>query len=258
MFQKLKTVVWFLQRPHLYPQMLRLVHTKFMPWQARQEKTAQESIAWCEPRALDSRSAFEKLTGQKAPESVLNQFPNQFHDAQERALACPVKMGGPGDLDLIHWLAEAIQATRVIETGVAYGWSSLSLLLSLQKRSGARLVSTDMPYVSLNNEEYVGIVVPEELRQHWKIIRRADRQALPMALGELPTIDLCHYDSDKSYSGRLWAYPLLWKALKPGGFFVSDDICDNVGFRDFAATLGLEPVVVKTHGKFIGVIQKPA
>ena len=258
MFQKLKTVGWFLQRPHLYPQMFRLACKKLMPWQARLEQTGQESIAWCTPRALDSRAAFERLTGLPAPASVLSQFPGPFHFAEEQAQACPVKMGGPGDLDLVHWLADHIQATRVIETGVAYGWSSLAVLLSLQKRPGSRLVSTDMPYVSLNNEEYVGIVVPQELRDLWTIIRRADRQALPQALQTLPVIDLCHYDSDKSYSGRLWAYPLLWQALRPGGYFISDDICDNVGFRDFAAKLGLEPVIVRTHGKFIGVIQKPA
>lgn len=257
MFQKLKTLLWFLQRPQLYPQMLRLASNKFKPWQARFENTSQESIAWCTPRALDSQAAYEKLTGQKAPTSIQIQFSGQLHDAEQRAQDCPVKMGGPGDLDLVHWLAEAIQATRVIETGVAYGWSSLAVLLSLQKRPGSRLVSTDMPYVSLNNEEYVGVVVPEALRSHWTIIRRADRQGLPLALAELPEIDLCHYDSDKSYAGRLWAYPLLWKALRPGGYFISDDICDNVGFRDFAAGLGLEPVIVKTHGKFIGVIRKP-
>lgn len=258
MFQKLKTVLWFLQRPHLYPQLLRLVRNKLMPWKAKKESTSKESIAWCTPRALDSVAAFVKLTGHKPPASLLSQFPGQLHDAEQRAEACPVKMGGPGDLDLLHWLTDEIQATRVIETGVAYGWSSLAVLLSLQKRPGSRLVSSDMPYVSLNNEEYVGVVVPHDLRQFWSIIRRADRQALPQALAQLPEIDICHYDSDKSYAGRLWAYPLLWKALRPGGYFISDDICDNVGFRDFADGLGLEPVIVKTHGKFIGVIRKPA
>ena len=46
------------------------------------------------------------------------------------------------------------------------------------------------------------------------------------------SIDLCHYDSDKSWWGRAYAF-LLWKALKPGGLFISDDIQDNMFFAEF-------------------------
>ena len=81
----------------------------------------------------------------------------------------------------------------------------------------------------------------------------------------LKEIDLCHYDSDKTYKGRCWAYPILWKALRPGGYFISDDIEDNFAFREFVDKLGLEPIIVSSpeyrnddyYVKYAGVIKKP-
>lgn len=76
-------------------------------------------------------------------------------------------------------------------------------------------------------------------------------------------IDLCHYDSDKSYEGRAWAYPLLWKHLRSGGLMISDDIGDNTAFRDFAAECEVEPVVILAAGsggagsRYVGILVKP-
>ena len=46
-------------------------------------------------------------------------------------------------------------------------------------------------------------------------------------------------------------------ALASGGLFISDDIQDNFGFRDFAARLGLTPAVVESSGKYVGLLRKP-
>jgi hypothetical protein len=68
---------------------------------------------------------------------------------------------------------------------------------------------------------------------------------------------LCHYDSDKSYAGRKWTYPQLWAALRPGGIFISDDIGDNMGFRDFAQSINIDPIVVQSNERFVGILLKP-
>ncbi len=57
-----------------------------------------------------------------------------------------VSMGGPGDLQLLHAAVYLSGAKRIIETGVAYGWSSLAILSAIEKRPEAKLVSVDMPY----------------------------------------------------------------------------------------------------------------
>jgi hypothetical protein len=91
----------------------------------------------------------------------------------------------------------------------------------------------------------------------WPLFRLADRQGLPRALHLLRQVDVCHYDSDKSYAGRMWAAPLLWSALRPGGYFISDDIDDNLAFRHFADQCGVAPLIVRVGGKFVGVLVKP-
>ncbi len=117
-------------------------------------------------------------------------------------------------------------------------------------------MSTDMPYAKMGNEKFVGIVVPEALRNYWKLFQESDLSALPKALKLVEYLDMIHYDSDKSYVGRMYAYPLLYHKLRKGGVFISDDIQDNVAFKDFCESLGIEPIVISFEGKYVGVFVK--
>jgi predicted O-methyltransferase YrrM len=261
MTAKLRVTFWFLRHPRLYPEFYRWVKRKTGSLGVDRKKEKAETVRWCEERSVDAKTAILKITGLADFEPFEEKFKKQLKVSKEILDECPVKMAGPGNLELIYQLAEYVQATRVIETGVAAGWSSLVFLLSLKSRSGL-LVSTNMPYPGAPKvaEKYVGCVVPRELRRMWKIIERPDREGLPKALKTLPTIDMCHYDSDKSYDGRLWAYPRLWNALRSGGIFISDDVDDNFGFRDFCDSVGEEPVIVKTPAslgfKYVGILVK--
>jgi len=154
---------------------------------------------------------------------------------------------------LLYNLAEYVQATRIIETGVARGESALCFLTSLKNRNG-KLISTNIPRPDVWVD--TGCLVPAEFAEYWELIEQPDRQALPKVLAKMPQIDMCYYDSDKSYEGRMFAYPLLWKALTEGGIFVSDDIDDNFAFRDFCEKYGLEPLIAQNGERFVGVIRK--
>ena len=65
-----------------------------------------------------------------------------------------------------------------------------------------------------------------------------------------------HYDSDKSYYGRRWSFPKLYRYLNNGGVFISDDIQDNLYFADFVTKLNLEFYVIKFENKFVGIFFK--
>ena len=257
MFRQLRSTLWYLRRPRLYREMVRKAWATALGRRGRDGSRAKAE-RWCSQRAISAREAIRLLTGSPPSEPIASRFPAVFAAAQAAAAKCPVEMGGAANLDLLFAAAEALEAQRAIETGVAYGWSSLALLLSLSARPGGRLVSTDMPYTGRNNDRFVGCVVPRELRPHWRLIDRADRDGLPLALRDLPAIDLCHYDSDKSYAGRMWAYPRLFAALRPGGCFISDDVGDNRAFRDFCRAVGRKPIVVESDGKYVGVLVKDA
>lgn len=256
----INNIGWYLKRPGLYHELFRLVRAK-LAGRSAQLNNSEEAILWCKERALETQEAFQRLTGSQASQPVREKFPEVFAVAERSVQNCPFTFGGAGNLDLLYWVSEFIQARNVIETGVAYGWSSLALLLSLANRADSCLISTDLPYrlvdehhEKLSSEAYVGSAVPGAYQQHWQIIRQADREALPKALHRLKLIDLCHYDSDKTYEGRIWAYPKLWQALRVGGCFISDDIGDNLAFRDFCLKLGIEAMVVRTPGNSTGFI----
>lgn len=252
----LTKLFWFIKRPALYPHLVHLILKKIIGAPNDSPECRSAAIEWCEARCITTDQALQKIVGKNSLPRPEDAFADVFADSWAASSACPVKMGGPGDLSLLFHCAESISAKNIVETGVAYGWSSLALLLSLHRRSAARLVSVDMPYVGLDNESYVGCVIPQKLKSNWTLIRRADRQGIPQALRMLPAIDMCHHDSDKSYDGRMWAYPTLWKALRAGGIFISDDIGDNLAFRDFAAQISADPTVIKFDGKYVGVLLK--
>jgi predicted O-methyltransferase YrrM len=254
---KLGKLLWFLRRPALYGELARKVRRRLS---VRGRGAADES-RWCADRALGTGTAVRLLTGGAAATPLAERYPDEIRRARNAAAGAPVRMGGAANLELLYQLAEHLEARSVIETGVAYGWSALALLLSLRRRADSLLVSTDLPYAVSGSEAQVGVAVPPELRAHWRIIKRPDRHALPEALMLLPTIDMCHYDSAKAYHDRMWAYPKLWEALRPGGLFLSDDVGDNAAFRDFCDGIAEDPVIVRKDPgngeRYVGVVVKP-
>lgn len=244
--------LWFSQRPSLYPEFVRRLYkaTVLQPLGLSTITKKHEAREWCEQQAVDTEEAIYQITGSASFIPVQQKFRTVFEEAQKKADSCPVEMGGDANVDLLYWLSDHLKVQKVLETGVAYGWSSLALLLALISiHDESLLISTDMPYPGQRNDNYVGLVVPDTLKLHWQIIKQADREAIPQALKKLDIIDLCHYDSDKSYEGRMWAYPRLWNHLKSGGYFISDDIHDNYAFRDFCDSINEKPVIVRSYCK---------
>ncbi len=255
-------LAFYLLRPVFWPEIRRKVWSKLrrLLWRPVDETAAEvertAATDWCAEHAVSWEEALGRL-GLSRPDGTLESlFPVQVTEARERLATCPVQLGGAGNLDLLYAICESQAATRVIETGVAYGWSSLAILLSLQNRTGARLFSVDLPYFNLRNDRWVGIAVPPYLREPWQLFRMADREGLPRALKAAGRIDLAHYDSDKSAAGRRFAYRLLWQALHPGGVLISDDVGDNLGFRRFCEEISQEPVIVRQAEKFQGILVK--
>lgn len=250
---KVKTLWWYLSTPAARPALWSTLRRSLFPHP--NESTQDAALRRCRAQAVPLEVALRELAVNSV-ERVETLFPDYFSQARRRVDDVPVTLGGAGHVDLLYTLTEHLRATHVFETGVAYGWSSLAILLSLKSRAGSRLVSTDMPYAKLRNEPYVGAVVPEELRSMWVVEKYADKKAIPRGLAQVDEIDLVHYDSDKSYEGRWFAYPLLWGALRDGGMLVSDDISDNVAFFEFSKSVSRMPVVVGIDEKYVGILIK--
>ena len=246
MIEKLRTGWWFLRRPACWSHAVALVGRKLTN-AARYERDRPHATAWAAERAVSAGEALTRIGLFDGAIAALPRVPGELiEDAGHRARSASVKMGGPADLDLLYATVRLSRPRSAVETGVAYGWSSLVILAAMAENGGGVLVSVDMPYVKRNNEAWVGVVVPESLRPSWRLIREPDRRGVDKAIAACGgDIDHCHYDSDKSYPGRNYAYARLWRALRPGGVFISDDIQDNFAFRDLFTRHGLEPQI--TH-----------
>lgn len=254
MKEKLLTFWWFIQRPKMYGQIWQLFLRRFFLRNDRYKEF--ESIKWCESISTTEKDGFHQLFPDVDFENLNNRFPEIINSAIERVKSSPFEMGGAGALDLIYNITSITKVQAILETGVSYGWSSLAFLLALKDQSG-RLFSIDMPYPKMGNEDFVGIAVPSELKKNWTLYNFPDRVGIPRAINNNKAkFDLIHYDSDKSYSGRKWAYPILWEALKTGGLFISDDIQDNIAFKEFCDQLNLKPTIVESQNKFVGILRK--
>ena len=55
-------------------------------------------------------------------------------------------MGGSAHIDLLYDCVKILKPTNIIETGVAFGWSSLAILKAISENKNGKLISVDMPY----------------------------------------------------------------------------------------------------------------
>ncbi len=257
---RIKTATKYLLSPKTYPFLIRLVKTRLFGGSMDLNATQKEASKWCRSRAVSTEGALLSLGFLCVdPE---HQFSDTYSRSRTIVASCPQKMGGAGNSRLLYSLVEGLNANVVVETGVAYGWSSLAILLAMTKNPAARLYSSNLHYSTYKgDEQHVGCAVPEHLRQQWTLIPRADEEAIPEILNLTNSVDLIHYDSSKSYEGRMTTYPVLWQALRIGGLFVSDDVDDNIGFKHFCIMLGVTPIIVETpqpsgRTKYVGVIRK--
>ena len=222
MLEKLSTIWWFLQRPSMYIQAWHLMIRRVF---FKNDRFGEEkALIWCKQKAKSEKEIISILYPGK--EFVqLGEIENEvISKAKLLVEESPFEMGGEAALDLIYNICFYTFAKNVLETGVSYGWSSLSFLLAL-KNNGGQLYSIDMPYPKMGNEQYVGIVIPEPLRKLWTLYQVPDRIGIPKAIKTSKNnFDIIHYDSDKSYTGRKWAYPVLWKSLINGGVLISETL----------------------------------
>ena len=117
---------------------------------------------WAASNAISYKAAFKKL-GLVGKINGMNI--KIIIEAKKLEKKSSVKMGGPAHINLLYDCVQLLNATKVIETGVAYGWSSLAILKAFKNKKNAKLYSVDMPYPLKNNENDVGIVVPDYLKK---------------------------------------------------------------------------------------------
>ncbi len=219
--------------------------------------TTAEALAWARARAV----SVDGLCAAFDP-ALWRETRDVAAEIESRSAKILARLGqvpdGGGAYPLLHFLVRRLRPRVVVETGVGTGWSSAAILRALADNGDGRLLSSDFPYFRLREpERHVGVLVPEHLRDRWTLDIRGDEVALPALVAQVDRIDLFHYDSDKSRSGRAFALDQIAPRLADGATVVMDDIQDNLHFRDLVTAGGLDYVIVEFLGKYVGVICPP-
>jgi hypothetical protein len=144
--------------------------------------------------------------------------------------------GDPALIQAICCLIRRLQATKVVETGVAHGLTSRFILEALKGRG--HLWSIDLPPPAspkLHGE--IGIAVGDWSPQQWTLILGSSRQRLPPLLNTIAPIDIFVHDSHHSEYNMSFEMSRTWSALRPGGAIVVDDIDLNWAFHDFSESV---------------------
>jgi hypothetical protein len=222
--------------------------TQFLEWYRQQSHPLEDYSVLFDKQLYDRSLAYDAQLNAKAV-SVL--------------ATLPVKLGGGGFCALLYYIILRVKPAVVLETGVAAGFSSEAILNALRENGKGKLYSSDFPYFRIDNpEKYIGILVDESLKKDWHLYIEGDQVNLRKIVGELgkEKIDILHYDSDKSYSGRQYALKTVHNNLHPKTLLIFDDINDNHHFYDLVTKLepGLSFRIFAYKKKFVGVTCRDA
>lgn len=175
--------------------------------------------------------------------------------AQKIFSSIDVELGGGGAYDLLYFITRLTKPSCVVETGVAAGFSSVAFLEAMDRNNRGHLYSSDFPYFRIDNpEKYIGILVDENLKNRWSLYIEGDKQNLPIIKKRVGKIDIFHYDSDKSYEGREYAFGVVKDQLHDESIVIYDDIEDNTHFYNLNQKLEKRCRVFEFENKHVGLL----
>jgi predicted O-methyltransferase YrrM len=141
---------------------------------------------------------------------------------------------------VLYAVVRLLRPRVVVETGVGSGVSSTFFLNAMERNGVGMLYSIDLPLPGehlLPERKETGWIVPDTLRERWRLVLGDARQELPALLERLGMVDGFFHDSDHSYRHMTWEFDLAYPHVHPGGVLLSDDITSNDAWSDFVSRL---------------------
>lgn len=221
-----------------------------------EKNTSEEAKKWAEENNKHSIDEFFCSIDTQLYEKVKMEIKVIQKFAQNKLSKLNVSLGGGGNYILLYFLIRKFKPLNIVETGVGAGWTSLAILRAIKKNGKGFLYSSDFPYFRLENpEKYIGYLAKYVSNEdNWFLDIRGDDIALPKIVKRLDNnIDLFHYDSDKSYSGRDNALKILSSKIDSKTIIIFDDIQNNLHFKNYVQKNKKDFRVYKFEGKYIGI-----
>jgi hypothetical protein len=171
-------------------------------------------------------------------ENGLAEIEAQVGERTERLgaeLPFPLAYNGAASLARLGYaLCRVLRPATVLETGVAYGVSTSFILKALALNGAGELHSIDRAPVRPGVEEYIGALVPDELRGRWTLHRGSSRRLLPRVLPQLRGVSLFVHDSQHTYPNISWELRTVTPSLTRPAAVLVDDPVGNRAFEHWA------------------------
>ena len=156
----------------------------------------------------------------------------------------------------LYILCRTLQPETIVETGIAYGISSLYILKALEKNSFGRLYSIDSVFRPWQSEKMIGAILPINLRGRWNLVLGKSSEKLKDIVLQLGVIDIFIHDSLHTYKNMLYEFDTVIGNIKNQGIIVSDDVLGNDAFFEFTKKSGLKNYLIKVEeGVGLGIIE---
>lgn len=168
----------------------------------------------------------------------------------------------------LYSIIRKIKPQTAVETGVCNGFSTAFILLALWKNKTGKLYSIDFPEVAgksygkhtfwegkggavIPEGREPGWMVPEYLKENWRLILGKSQEKLPHLLKKLKHIDFFMHDSEHSYGCMWFEFNEAYRYLTEGGILVSDDISKNTSFYEFTKEKSKSMIKIGKNTAFI-------
>ena len=157
----------------------------------------------------------------------------------------------------LYLLCKLTKPEQIVETGVAYGLSSVYVLQALEENKKGSLHSIDGVFSPWQTKEMIGSAIPSNLKKRWNFHFGSSTKNLNNVLSSVSSVDIFLHDSLHTYKNMMFEFEMAWPCISSGGFLISDDIGDNNAFYDFCTKLNLDFITLKQKsGMYLGIIKK--
>lgn len=133
----------------------------------------------------------------------------------------------PAVAKLAYAMVRLFKPMHVVETGVAYGVTSAFILQALEVNGRGVLHSIDLPPLKPMADEFVGALIPADLKHRWTLHRGVSKRILPGLLRKLGQVDIFIHDSLHTYRNIRRELCLVQPHLADNGVLLADDVEGN-------------------------------
>jgi predicted O-methyltransferase YrrM len=162
----------------------------------------------------------------------------------------------PELMHLVNLVVRLLEPDQVLETGVAKGFTTASVLDALDRNEHGHLHSIELPSLYIGYSDQVGERIPDRLRSRWTLELGPSALAMPRVLARTGGLEVFIHDSAANYDNQRTEFRIALDKMPAGGVLVSD-MLNSDAFLETTEAIDCRWAVVKQTKEFpLGILCK--